>query len=400
MRITVITSGQLPMPPVKGGAVQSLIEMYLKYNEKARLHEFTVYSIGSKGATKAAKNYNYTKFEYVDADGFIFKISRFLRSCLGKISTKRIANAYISAVDKRLQHDKCDVCIIENSPAFILDITKTVGTKYFLHLHNDILNKKTKSAKKIAESYDAVFAVSSFIADKVKEIRGSCKVSVLYNAIDLDRFNFSKYLKVRDETRARYGFGESDIVILYTGRLKEKKGVSKLLEAFIKVKGQKNLKLVIAGSVFYKKKATDLFTKELEKLANLAKDGVFFTGYVDYNEIPGLYVVADIGIIPSIWEEPFGLTVIEHMAMGNAIITTDSGAIPEIVNESCAIVIKRDNKIVENLTSAITKLSADSSLRKKLVEAAFEKVTMFNKDDYNNKFYRLIEVNKIDKNIE
>ena len=51
MRIAVITSGHLPMPPVKGGAVQTLIEMYLAHNEVERLHEFTVYSIGGKGST-------------------------------------------------------------------------------------------------------------------------------------------------------------------------------------------------------------------------------------------------------------------------------------------------------------------------------------------------------------
>jgi spore coat protein SA len=391
MRIAVITSGQLPMPPVKGGAVQTLIEMYLAYNETECLHEFTVYSIGAKGASEAAMKYDHTKFEYVNTDGFIFKLSRSFRSCFGKIFTHKISKAYISAIDKRLKRERFDVCIIENSPSFILDLTRRSDTNYILHLHNDSLNKNTKFAKKIADSYDRVFAVSDYIANRVKEIKGSCKVLVLHNAVDLDRFNLKKYLDSTDESRARYGLSKNDIVILYTGRLKEKKGIHKLLEAFVRIKDRKNLKLVIAGSVFYKQKSTSLFTRELERLAGQVQDRVIFTGYIDYDKIPELYAIADIGVVPSIWEEPFGLTVIEHMAMGNALITTKSGAIPEIVDGSSALFIERSETMSESLSKAIIKLSDDREARKNMTEAALERVTLFNRDNYNKKFFAMID---------
>ena len=45
MKIAILTSGILPVPAVQGGAVENLIDFYLEYNDKHRLHDITVYSV-------------------------------------------------------------------------------------------------------------------------------------------------------------------------------------------------------------------------------------------------------------------------------------------------------------------------------------------------------------------
>ena len=45
MRIAILTSGILPVPAVQGGAVENLVDFYLEYNDRHRLHDITVYSI-------------------------------------------------------------------------------------------------------------------------------------------------------------------------------------------------------------------------------------------------------------------------------------------------------------------------------------------------------------------
>ena len=45
MKIAILTSGILPVPAVQGGAVENLIDFYLAYNERQKLHDITVYSI-------------------------------------------------------------------------------------------------------------------------------------------------------------------------------------------------------------------------------------------------------------------------------------------------------------------------------------------------------------------
>ena len=49
MRIAILTSGILPVPAVRGGAVENLIDFYLEYNEQHRLHDITIYSVADPG---------------------------------------------------------------------------------------------------------------------------------------------------------------------------------------------------------------------------------------------------------------------------------------------------------------------------------------------------------------
>ena len=75
---------------------------------------------------------------------------------------------------------------------------------------------------------------------------------------------------------------------------------------------------------------------------------------INYKNVPDYLHLADIAVLPSMWEEPFGLTIVEALAAGLPLITTRSGGIPEIC-EGIATIVERDN-IVYNLASAILDL--------------------------------------------
>lgn len=49
MKIAILTSGILPVPAVRGGAVENLIDFYLEYNDQHRLHDITIYSVADPG---------------------------------------------------------------------------------------------------------------------------------------------------------------------------------------------------------------------------------------------------------------------------------------------------------------------------------------------------------------
>lgn len=85
------------------------------------------------------------------------------------------------------------------------------------------------------------------------------------------------------------------------------------------------------------------------------KDKVVFVGYVQQENIPKYYNAADIAIMPSMWEEPAGLTMIEALCCGANLITTNSGGIPEYVSEY-AIVLEKDDNLVKNLSVNVKKL--------------------------------------------
>jgi glycosyltransferase involved in cell wall biosynthesis len=94
--------------------------------------------------------------------------------------------------------------------------------------------------------------------------------------------------------------------------------------------------------------------------------------------------MADIAVVPSMWEEPYGLTVVEAMAAGLPLITTHSGGIPEIC-EGVATIVEREN-IVDNLAAAIQDLYDHPEKRKQMAAAGIERSKLFDKETYAKNF--------------
>ena len=105
-------------------------------------------------------------------------------------------------------------------------------------------------------------------------------------------------------------------------------------------------------------------------------------------DIPSHLKIADIAIVPSMWDEPFGLTVIEAMAAGLPLITTRSGGIPEIC-EGVAIIVERDN-IVENLINAIQDLYQNLERREQMKRASLERALSFDKELFAQNFFNAL----------
>jgi glycosyltransferase involved in cell wall biosynthesis len=105
--------------------------------------------------------------------------------------------------------------------------------------------------------------------------------------------------------------------------------------------------------------------------------------------MPSYLKMADIAVVPSMWEEPFGLTVVEAMAAGLPLITTRSGGIPEIC-EGVATIVDRDN-IVNNLTNAILELYNNPEKRVQMSTASIERSRLFDKETYAKNFFAALE---------
>jgi len=189
--------------------------------------------------------------------------------------------------------------------------------------------------------------------------------------------------------RKKYGLNIDDVVFLYTGRLVKEKGIEELIRAFNKINNKK-FKLLVTGSIGYGKTTKNKFTKKLQQLSENNKN-IIYTGYIDYSDIHKLYMISDCGIVPSIWEEPFALTVIEHLSSGHPVIITESGAMPELITNQCSIIVKKDeDKIVEELINAIYNI--EKMIKEKdISDICIKQAQQFSKDKYINKFKQLIE---------
>ncbi|HQT39786.1 MAG TPA: glycosyltransferase family 4 protein [Acidocella sp.] len=105
-----------------------------------------------------------------------------------------------------------------------------------------------------------------------------------------------------------------------------------------------------------------------------AKAGVHLTGPLPHQQALAAMAAADIAVVPSRWAEPFGLTALEALASGAALITTRQGGLPEVAGEAALYVPADDAKA---LADAMMKLAQNAALRAGLQTAGLAQAQLF-----------------------
>lgn len=390
MKIAILTSGILPIPAVQGGAVENLIDFYLDYNDRKKLHDITVFSISDK-RTKGHKALlsDVNHYRYINTNSIYARI----RKKIDKIIHKKHGyydvhiEYFIKKVSKEIKKEKFDIIIMENRPGFVLHFNKDYRIIY--HLHNDNLNSKCPNSKIIYNLADRIICVSDYICKCVQTIENNCnKVLTVYNGIDVSYFKKKDFNLNRDSL----GLKENDFVVCFIGRIIPDKGIRQLLEAMLLLREYKQIKLLIIGSSFLGcKSGNSHFLEQLNEMVEPIQSNIHFTGYINYNKVPAYLHLADIAVVPSVWEEPFGLTCIEALAAGLPLITTAKGGIPEVVNQECAEILCADNSLPQSLANSILALYNNEKRRQQMSKAAVEHACCFDKDEYSNNFFKAIE---------
>jgi glycosyltransferase involved in cell wall biosynthesis len=158
--------------------------------------------------------------------------------------------------------------------------------------------------------------------------------------------------------RRRYGLPER--YILFVGTLEPRKNLKTLLQAFallLDEKPQDDPKLVVAGG----KGWGHVGMLETTQALGL-RDHVLFTGFVDDDDLPGLYRGASLFVYPSLYEG-FGLPVLEAMACGVPVITSNRSSLPEVAGDAALLV---DPSQPEALAAAMASILNDGELRQAL----------------------------------
>ena len=146
--------------------------------------------------------------------------------------------------------------------------------------------------------------------------------------------------------------------VLYAGGLTPRKNLVRLLEAYRQAAREAEAPpLVLPG-------ADSSHARELQKRAGELglEDRVVFPGYVAEAALPALYRGATVFVYPSLYEG-FGMAVLEAMASGAPVVTSDRGGTAEVAGEAALLV---DPESVEALADALSGLLRDEGLRKEL----------------------------------
>ena len=135
---------------------------------------------------------------------------------------------------------------------------------------------------------------------------------------------------VKSHLRANWNIPPKEKIILFAGRIDEVKGVSYLIKAFREVlKTLPDCRLIIAGSGDY-----DQFMPEAKDVCTK----ITFTGLLEKEELHEMYSLADVGVVPSLFE-PFGFVAVEMMMHQLPVVATATSGLNEVVDASCGIKI-------------------------------------------------------------
>ena len=404
--ITLIMGSVFPVPAVKGGAVENLIENIAKAHEKEKKVNLNIICAYDFNAEKIAKEkFKNTNFNYIK----VGKINKFIDQCISFVATKIFHKKNVMAYSyifqrlgyyrktSNLLHKKdFGKIILENSTGLYLALKwkknylKYAG-RYYYHCHNKV--NMDFGCIDIIEKTNKFISVSDYMGKDLQNFSDRIKNKkflTLKNIIDYEKFEKNITETEKNILKNKYHIDSNEKVIIFVGRLTEEKGIKQLLMAINDVT-YKNFKLLIVGSYFFNTKVRSDFEKELDELVNKNKERIIFTGYINYNQIYQLYKISDFAVLPSMWDEPAGLTIQEAEACGLPAITTNSGGIPEYVINGSSIIIKKDENIVGNLKTEIENLLNDEKKLKEMSNKSLEIIDDLDICKYYNNLIKIVE---------
>ncbi len=164
--------------------------------------------------------------------------------------------------------------------------------------------------------------------------------------------------------------GRSNIpYFLYVGRHDPHKNVSRIITAFSQLATAKNYELWLVGSE--DKRYTPQLRNQVIELG--LQEKVKFLQYIPYAELPKIISQARALIFPSLWEG-FGIPVLEAMACGTPVITSNLSSLPEVAGDAAILV---DPYQVREITVAMSDLIKDDELHQQLRQLGLQRASQF-----------------------
>jgi len=197
------------------------------------------------------------------------------------------------------------------------------------------------------------------------------KLCVIYNAIN------------RHDDIVPEDKGDDDLRLVYAGRLAPEKGIEKLIEAMPCMPDGAVLHVAGTGKANF-----EIALRHYASSIGV-DDRIVWHGHLP-DPMP-LMASADIGIVPTIAQEAFGLTVAEFMQQGVPVIATYNGGPREIITDGVdGILIPPGNAVA--ISDAVSRLAKDSAMRRKMGDTARMTIeTRFSYDDFYKNILRLYD---------
>ncbi|WP_216828209.1 glycosyltransferase family 4 protein [Alkalihalobacterium elongatum] len=353
MKVLMICTEKLPVPPVRGGAIQTYIE---GVSEKLSSHyELTILG---RDDSSLPNEETIKNIKYVRVPGGLFEI-------------------YKEGVIDYLKTNTFDVIHIFNRPRLVTSVREVApNSRLVLSMHNDMFKPEkiaAEEAEKAIEQLDQIITVSDYIGKTIADPfpQAASKLKTIYSGVDIERFahpHSDQARKMRKQIRQEHNL-ENKKIILFTGRLSANKGADILVKAMPKLaKKHPEIALVIVGSKWFSQDDITDYVAYVRALANRLPIPVITTGFVAPDQIQYWFAAADIFVCPSQWQEPLARVHYEAMASGRPIVTTARGGNPEVIEEKENGIVIQNPEDPQEIADQISFLLSSPNLAKKMGE--------------------------------
>jgi glycosyltransferase involved in cell wall biosynthesis len=255
-----------------------------------------------------------------------------------------------------------------------------------MHFHNNPLDGLADAAFADAATHywrelgksGAQIAVSSFVAQRLRlaheqtgDAAPAANIVVNQSGVDADVLSSAQRLDARRRVRSDLGLKDTDVLFLFAGAIRPEKGVVQLAQAFSRLsKEHDNAFLAMAGGSKLwidghgPHQTTEQQVRDILASA-MARRRASLLGIISPTVLPSYYAAADALVLPSMFQETFGLVILEAFAAGIPVIGARSGGVPELVkdNKNGLLVDQGD---VDGLHRAMGRLLRDHELRSRL----------------------------------
>lgn len=376
------------IPSIYGGACEELMTILLNQNElnkKADIYLLQKHFDKQKMNELQKFKFNNSNIIYIKSNKFY----DFFIKCINKAFkilkiNKKFSSSYDRKVVKFLNKNKMDNIVFEaNFPANACSLNYN-RNQIYTHRHTQD-EQKADYFKHIGN----LIGVSNFICNDWKSYLqenniNNVKLHVLHNVVNENKFNKDVFTAEKAEIRKSLNLTEDDFVVIYCGRIVEVKGIKPLIESVLQL--DKKIKLVIIGSPNFTANKQTKYLEDVISLVNNNSDRIKFTGYIQNKDLYKYYQMADLQVVPSIWEEAAGLVVIEGMLCGLPQIITKSGGMPEYVDEKSSIIVDKNNNLVNNLKDSINLVFTNTEKRNEMIMVNKNRANKYNSKQFLENF--------------
>lgn len=224
--------------------------------------------------------------------------------------------------------------------------------------------------KRSCERADAIVTVSEFSKSEIIKYMGVDpeKITVMPNAVDRNQYRADYPADQIEAVKRKYGI--TGDYFLYLGTIEPRKNIQRVIEAYAKLEEEDHtiLPLILAGGRGWLCEPIYKSAAEVNR-----PDRIRFIGYVPQEDAPLLMAGATVFLFPSLYEG-FGTPIIEAMACGVPVISSNTASMPEVVGDAGILV---NPYSVDSIRDAMERVSIDAGLREELRNRGLERVKRF-----------------------